>query len=77
MPPNRDALDAALLAAHARKDRAALIGLYQEAGDMAEAAGDGVAAGFYLTHAYVFALEAGDPRSGQLYARLKAAGLEE
>ena len=77
MPPNRDELDAALLAAHARRDRAALIGLYQQAGDMAEAGGYATAAGFYLTHAYVFALEAGDPRAGDLYARLKAAGLEE
>ena len=44
---------------------------------MAEAGGYATAAGFYLTHAYVFALEAGDPRSSQLHARLKAAGLEE
>jgi hypothetical protein len=67
------ALDAALLAAHAAGDRAALIRLYAQA---AEAADDGEAAGFYLTHAYVFALEAGAPEAAALHARLKAEGRE-
>ncbi len=65
-------LDAALCAAHARGDRRALVGLYSTAG--ARATGD--AAAFYLTHAYVFALEAGDPRAGPLRARLVEMGRE-
>ncbi|WP_342071255.1 hypothetical protein [Yoonia algicola] len=60
-----------LLDAHARDDRTALIGLYTEA---AEATPDLDAACFYLTHAYIFALEKGDPVSEVLYQRLKAKG---
>jgi choline monooxygenase len=56
----RATLDAALLDAHARGDRAALIALYADAAD---AAMDPTARAFYLTHAYVFALEAGDARA--------------
>jgi hypothetical protein len=66
-------LDAALLAAHAAGDRAALIRLYAQAAD---AAGDAEAEGFYLTHAYVFALESGAPEAAALHARLKAEGRE-
>jgi hypothetical protein len=69
----RAALDAALLEAHARGDRAALIALYAEA---AETAPDPRARAFYLTHAYVFALEAGDPRAAPLKARLVAEGAD-
>ena len=58
-----------LLDAHARNDRAALVGLYTEAAD---AAPDLDAACFYLTHAYIYALEKGDPATEQLYHRLKA-----
>lgn len=60
-----------LLAAHARDDRAALVGLYTEAADTAP---DLNAACFYLTHAYIYALEKGDPAADQLYRRLKAQG---
>ncbi|PXW70136.1 hypothetical protein C7964_10219 [Loktanella sp. PT4BL] len=60
-----------LLDAHARDDRAALVGLYTEAAD---AAPDLDAACFYLTHAYIYALEKGDPAAEQLYRRLKAQG---
>ncbi len=66
-------LQAQLLAAHDSDDRAALIGLYTQA---AQQAGDEDAACFFLTHAYVFALEAGDPRAADLHLRLKAAGRE-
>lgn len=68
----RAALEAALLAAHAADDRRALIGLYAGAAD----GSDGIAASFYLTQAYVFALEAGDPRAAVLKARLVAKGAE-
>jgi hypothetical protein len=60
-----------LLDAHARDDCAALVGLYTEAAD---AAPDLDAACFYLTHAYIYALEKGDPAAEQLYQRLKAQG---
>jgi hypothetical protein len=70
----RDELDAALLAAHAADDRPALVGLYTKAADTAPSP---EAAGFYLTHAYVFALEAGLPEAARLRARLKAEGREE
>lgn len=66
-------LDDRLLAAHARNDKHALIGLYTQAAD--ETA-DQDAACFYLTHAYVFALDMGDTRATALHARLKAAGRE-
>lgn len=60
-----------LLSAHARDDRAALVALYTEAADTAP---DIDAACFYLTHAYIFALEKGDPATNALYDRLKAHG---
>ncbi|WP_137701639.1 hypothetical protein [Marimonas lutisalis] len=64
-------LDQRLLAAHAADDRAALIALYEEAAD---AAGDETACGFYLTHAFVYALEAGDARAEGLRTRLHMMG---
>jgi hypothetical protein len=69
----RATLDTALLDAHARGDRAALIALYADAAD---AAMDPTARAFYLTHAYVFALEAGDARAAPLKARLVRDGAE-
>lgn len=65
------ALDAALLAAHAADDRAALVALYTQA---AASAATETAAAFYLTHAWIFALDAGDPTAGTLHARLVAMG---
>ncbi|WP_300531501.1 hypothetical protein [uncultured Mameliella sp.] len=67
------ALDDMLLAAHEADDRPALVGLYAQA---AETVNDMDAACFYLTHAYVFALELGDRRATALHARLKAEGRE-
>lgn len=60
-----------LLDAHARDDRAALVALYTEAAD---GAGDLDAACFFLTHAYIFALEVDDPTTDALYQRLHAEG---
>ena len=71
------ALDAKLIAAHAAGDGGSLVALYAEAADRAEATGDMDAACFYLTHAYVFALEAGDPAADALHRRLRAHGREE
>lgn len=69
----RAALDAALLAAHAAQDKHALVRLYTRA---AQAAGDRAAEGFYLTQAYVYALETGHAAAPALQARLKATGRE-
>lgn len=66
-------LDRRMLTAHAAKDHRRLVRLYAEA---AEKVNDPDAACFYLTHAYVFALEAGSPEASSLHARLKACGRE-
>ena len=66
-------LDARLAAAHADADLAALVALYEEAADGAP---DVDTACFFLTHAYVFALEAGDARTERLRARLVEHGRE-
>ena len=68
------ALDAALMAAHRAGDLAALVRLYQSAGEAAEAAGDRDRAAFFLTHAWVFALEAGLPEAGAMQDRLRGWG---
>ncbi|MFV1441759.1 MULTISPECIES: hypothetical protein [unclassified Phaeobacter] len=70
----RDELDRALLQAHAADDGAALVRLYSLAADYAEAADDIDRACFYLTHAFVFALELGAPEADPLNARLAARG---
>ncbi len=71
MPPSD--LDARLLAAHAKRDRPALIALYLEASEQAPS---DTAKGFFLTHAYVFALEAGDIRATALRAKLMSMDRE-
>ncbi len=65
-----EALNSALLKAHDSDDIPALIGLYARATDAAEAAGDVDRAAFFATHAWIFALEAGDARAVGLRARL-------
>lgn len=64
-------LDEALLDAHARDDRAALVTLYSRA---AEATDEVDATCFFLTQAYVFALETGHAATQPLHDRLKAFG---
>ena len=66
-------LDARLLAAHAADDTAALIALYTEAAD---GTNDPDARGFYLTHAYVFALARGAPQAAALRDALITMGRE-
>lgn len=70
-------LDRRLLAAHSAGDDRALVRLYAEAADRNEASGREAAACFYLTHAYVFALQEGSPEAAALHARLKARGREK
>ena len=64
-------LDARMISAHQANDRRALIKLYAEAADTVN---DLDASCFYLTHAYVFALEAGAPEAQPLHIRLVAHG---
>ena len=70
------ALNQALLAAHRADDGVALVALYTQAGDLAEARGDVNAACFFLTHAYIFALEAGAEAASELNGRLADHGRE-
>ena len=66
-------LDVRLLAAHARDDTPTLVTLYDEA---AQGSVDATARGFYLTHAYVFALELGHTDASRLRAQLIEMGRE-
>lgn len=66
-------LEPRLLAAHAAQNTAALVDLYTEAANTALSQD---ATGFYLTHAYVFALEIAHPNAGDLRARLVQSGRE-
>lgn len=77
MPLNDDDLDARLLTAHRARDKAGLVRLYTEAADRREAEGNIDAACFYLTHAYVFALDTGRAEAAHLHQRLKDKGREE
>ena len=67
-------LDARMIAAHRQGDPRALVRLYCEAADSVN---DLDASCFFLTHAYVYALETGAPEAFGLHARLKAEGREE
>lgn len=60
-------LNAQLIAAHAARDHPALVTLYTQAADQA---GDIDTACFFLTHAYIFALELRHPDTEHLHARL-------
>lgn len=71
---DREALDQALLDAHARNDLEGLVRLYTHAADEAEARQEIEAANFYLTHAFVFALEGGAAEAAPLNQRLAARG---
>ena len=67
-------LDAALLEAHAQGNTAELVCLYTLAAENALDTGDERAADFYLTHAFIFALEKGGPEAGVLNIRLAERG---
>lgn len=66
-----------MLEAHERDDRAALIALYAEAGEILERTGRVDAASFVRTQAYVLALEAGDRATAtRMHAALVRCGRE-
>ena len=67
-------LDTRLIAAHEAQDKTGLVALYTEAADQTN---DLDAKCFYLTHAYIFALEIGAPQTAALHARLVSHGREE
>lgn len=69
-----EALDHALLEAHEHHNAADLVRLYTVAADEAEQRQDVDAACFYLTHAFVFALESGDDAAASLNKRLADRG---
>lgn len=69
-------LDAQLLLAHENKDHGALVLLYSQAADEKEAENDIEATCFYLTQAFIFALESGHGRMQELNHRLVAYGRE-
>jgi hypothetical protein len=66
-------LGAQLLAAHDKNDAAALVSLYTQAADQSD---DVDATCFYLTHAYVYALELGSYKAVNLRDRLVTHGRE-
>lgn len=66
-------LDRQLLEAHDANNADALVSLYTQAANHTD---DIDAACFYLTHAYVFALERGDEAADVLRERLAAHGRE-
>ena len=76
----RDAHEAArdrdLIAAHDRGDSGRLAELYFSAAQHEEASGQIEAACFFLTHAYVFALEAGSHSATFIVERLRAYNRE-
>lgn len=74
--PDPQALNAAILAAHAARDGAALARLYEEAAMLKRAGDEPEAAGFLTVQAYIYALECGDERAGRLRERLRAEGRE-
>ena len=63
-------LDEALLAAHAAGNLAGLVGLYLQAAEQAPED----AAPFFMTQAWIFALEVGDARAVQIEAALVEIG---
>lgn len=69
-------LNARILRAHSFGDQKALVQLYHRAATELEAGGETDAACFFLTQAYVCALEAGDPLAGPLRDALIARGRE-
>ena len=67
-------LHSALLVAHEEGDQHALIRLYTKAANLAEAEGDTDRAAFFLTHAWIFALEKGHAECASLRQRLQDWG---
>ncbi len=72
----RDELDKCILDAHSKADSYQLAQLYRRASALEEHQGNLNAAGFLLTHAYVFALESGHPDAEDMKDKLARDGRE-
>ena len=70
-------LEREIIFAHNCADANTLAQLYARAADLHEGSGETDAACFYLTHAFVFALESGDDSADKLLERLRSHGREE
>jgi hypothetical protein len=70
-------LDHEILAAHACANTARLPALYRRAGEAMLEGGNTDAGCFYLTHAYIYALEAGHVMARELHEILVSHGREE
>ena len=70
-------LDQKILLAHARGDGNRLAGLYLQAANEKQLLGNIDATCFFLTQAYVFALEAGSDLVPEINCRLVEQGREE
>ena len=70
-------LNQQLLDAHEQNDNPVLVLLYTKAADKSEQSGNIDAACFYLTHAYVFALQEGMIEANALRQRLVKYGRED
>jgi hypothetical protein len=74
---DKSSLDQQLLDAHEENDHPALALLYAQAADKCEQSANIDAACFYLTHAYVFALQEGMAEADALRQRLVKNGRED
>jgi len=68
------ALERQLLAAHASSDTAQLAVLYDQAAQAMAGSGNLDAAAYYMTHAYVYALESGIVQAADFAAWLRQHG---
>lgn len=68
--------DEAIIAAHHARDVATLVRIYRTEADRRAEQCDVDAECFFLTQAYVWALEGGHPDANTLHSRLKAYGRE-
>ncbi|MBT0957655.1 hypothetical protein IV417_09665 [Alphaproteobacteria bacterium KMM 3653] len=71
-----DDLQQRFLEAHSNDDKPALVSLYTHAANRMEAESEIDAACFFLTQAYIFALESGASETRALQRRLHAHGRE-
>ena len=69
-------LDQDLIRAHQANDLDKLVELYQQAADDSFGRNDIDAGCFYLTHAYIFALESNHPKSNAIHCQLVSHGCE-
>ncbi len=69
-------LNAQMLQAHETDDYQALVSLYAQVADQCEEVQDVEATCFYLTQAFIFALDCGDSQAWELNRRLVAYGRE-